>query len=320
MLAIFYQRFLQLIAVIFSVGGLTYLLMRSLPGDMAYRLAASRYGQDNVNAEAAEFIRQELNLDQGGWQSFFNWLIDLAQFNFGNSLVSGEPVLAVVEHQLYHSMLLAGAGMLLSILFAIPLGLLSARFPRVANPIILGFSTLFRSLPVFVIGLGLITLFAIHWAWFPVAGFGSTAHLVLPALTLAISLAAASNRIVYHSAERVFESPFYRYAKTKGLTANTTFRRHGIINIALPVVAYWGVQLVMVLEGVVMIESLFSWPGVGHGLAHAIFARDIPVIQGTAICLGVLFVILNTLNDLLCRALDPRSTQAEETKQGAFAS
>lgn len=76
-------------------------------------------------------------------------------------------------------------------------------------------------------------------------------------------------------------------------------------------VAYWGVQLVMVLEGVVMIESLFSWPGVGHGLAHAIFARDIPVIQGTAICLGILFVILNTCNDLLCRALDPRSTQAE---------
>ncbi|MCF7352908.1 ABC transporter permease [Vibrio sp. CK2-1] len=319
MLNIFYQRFLQLIAVILSVGGLTYLLMRSLPGDMAYRLAASRYGQDNVNAEAAEFIRQELNLDQSGWQSFIQWLIDLVQFNFGNSLVSGEPVLAIIEHQIYHSMLLAGAGMLLSIIFAIPLGLISARFPLISNPIILGLSTLLRSLPVFVIGLGLITLFAIHWAWFPVAGFGTSAHLVLPALTLAISLAAASNRIVYHSAARVFKSPFYRYAQTKGLRPTTTFRRHGIINIALPVVAYWGVQLVMVLEGVVMIESLFSWPGVGHGLAHAIFARDIPVIQGTAICLGIVFVILNTANDLLCRALDPRSTQAESNKQGAFA-
>lgn len=143
------------------------------------------------------------------------WLVDLAQFNFGHSLVSGEPVLAVVEHQLYHSMLLAGAGMALSIVIAIPLGLLSARFPRTANPIILGFSTLFRSLPVFVIGLALITLLAIHFSWFPVAGFGTTAHLVLPALTLAVSLAAASNRIVYHSAQRVFKRHFINMLEPK---------------------------------------------------------------------------------------------------------
>ncbi|HBV77455.1 MULTISPECIES: ABC transporter permease [Vibrio] len=317
MFTILYQRVFQLFAVIFSVGGLTFLLMRALPGDMAYRIAASRYGQDNVNEQAAEFVRQELALNQTGWHGFMQWMLDIAQFNFGHSLVSGESVFSIVEHQLTHSIMLAGTGMLMSIIIAIPIGLCSALWPRHFNLLAFTFSALFRSLPVFVIGLILILLFALHWSWFPVAGFGTPNHLVLPALTLAISLAAASNRIIYHSAQDTFRAPFYSFARTKGLGTVTTFRRHGIINIALPVVAYWGVQLVIVLEGVVMIESLFSWPGVGHGLAHAIFARDIPVIQGTAICLGILFVILNTINDLICRQLDPRSQQPKSDLQGA---
>ena len=305
------KRLYQLILVAWGVGTLTFVLMRSLPGDMAYRIAASRYGQDNVDSAAAELVRQELNLDQGWLSSYVSWLLDLLQLNLGNSLVSGLPVSEMVLHQLGHSLLLAGVGIALSILIALPLGTLTAKEVLkkkggVINSLVVWFSTFTRAMPVFVLGLILILLFAIEWQWFPVAGYGTWQHLVLPSVTLAISLAAVSNRGVHNSVGRVLRSPFYLFSRVKGLTENQTFFRHGVRNMAVPVVAFIGIQLVSVIEGIVMIESLFSWPGVGHGLAHAIFARDIPVIQGCALTMGVLFVLLNSLIDVLCYWIDPR--------------
>ncbi len=305
------KRFYQLILVAWGVGTLTFILMRSLPGDMAYRIAASRYGQDNVNSAAAQLVRQELNLDQGWFTSYVSWLMDLFQFNLGNSLVSGLPVSQEVAHQLSHSLLLAGAGIALSVFIALPLGTLTAKASlakksSVTNSLVVVFSTFTRAMPVFVVGLILILIFSMRWQLLPIAGFGSWQHLVLPSVTLAISLAAVSNRVVHNSVGNVLRAPFYQFSRVKGLTEWQTFLRHGIRNMAVPIVAFIGIQLVSVIEGIVMIESLFSWPGVGHGLAHAIFARDIPVIQGCALAMGVLFVVLNSLIDVLCYWIDPR--------------
>jgi len=309
--ALLKKRLAQLCLVTWGVGTLTFVLMRSLPGDMAYRIAASRYGQDNVDSAAAELVRQELNLDQGWFSSYTSWLLDLLQFNLGNSLVSGLPVSETVAHQLGHSLLLAGCGILLSVLIALPLGTLSAKKGGVVNLVVVWFSTFTRAMPVFVLGLILILLFAMEWQLLPVAGFGTWQHLVLPSITLAISLAAVSNRVVHNSVRRVLRSPFYQFSRVKGLTEGQTFLRHGVRNMAVPVVAFIGIQLVSVIEGIVMIESLFSWPGVGHGLAHAIFARDIPVIQGCALTMGILFVVLNSLIDVLCYWIDPRGQQEQ---------
>ncbi|WP_390623838.1 ABC transporter permease [Vibrio gallicus] len=322
------KRILQLILVAWGVGTLTFVLMRSLPGDMAYRIAASRYGQDNVDSAAAELVRQELNLGQGWLSSYVHWLMDLLQFKLGNSLVSGLPVSETVIHQLGHSLLLAGFGIALSMVIAIPLGIFTAKEVAVKkvsigeaskqrrvkqihgfNSLVVGLSTLIRAMPIFVLGLILILVFAIEWQMLPVAGFGTWQHLVLPSITLAISLAAVSNRVVHNSVGKVLRSPFYQFSRVKGLAEGQTFMRHGVRNMAVPVVAYIGIQLVSVIEGIVMIESLFSWPGVGHGLAHAIFARDIPVIQGCALTMGVLFVALNSLIDVLCYWIDPRGQQ-----------
>ncbi|WP_411993689.1 ABC transporter permease [Agarivorans sp. DSG3-1] len=305
------KRLYQLVLVAWGVGTLTFVLMRSLPGDMAYRIAASRYGQDNVDSAAAELVRQELNLDQGWLSSYVNWLFELLQFNLGNSLVSGLPVSETVLHQLGHSLLLAGFGIALSICIALPLGTWSAKKGGLINSIMVWFSTCTRAMPVFVLGLILILLFALEWPLFPVAGFGTWQHLVLPSITLAISLAAVSNRVVHGSVRRVLRSPFYQFSRVKGLSERQTFFRHGMRNMAVPIVAFIGIQLVSVIEGIVMIESLFSWPGVGHGLAHAIFARDIPVIQGCALTMGVLFVVLNGIIDLLCYWIDPRGEQEQ---------
>jgi peptide/nickel transport system permease protein len=265
-----------------------------------------------VNAQAADWVRQELGLDQSGWRMYGQWLWDLLQFNLGHSLVSGDAVSAIVWHQLGHSLLLAVVALTLSVVIALPIGLLCAtRGPWFDNGVLM-LSTLIKALPVFVIGLVLILLFSLHWQWLPAAGFGQWQHLILPAFTLAISLAAISNRVVKASAASVFQSAFYQFAYIKGLNRWQTFTRHGVRNIAVPVVAFIGIQFVGVIEGIVMIESLFSWPGIGHGLAHAIFARDIPVIQGAALMMGFLFVGLNTLVDLTCFAIDPRSTSHEK--------
>lgn len=300
------KRFAQLLAVSWGVGTLTFILMRALPGDMAYRIAASRYGMDSVDSRAAELVRAELGLDQGALSAYWNWLLDLLSWNLGESLVSGLPVAGSLWHMLGHSVTLALAGILLSVVIAIPLGLLSAYYGGWLDRTLLTLSTAMRAMPVFVIGLLAVIVFALELSWFPVAGFGTPVHLVLPALTLAISLAAVSNRVVHTEAQRVFGASFYEFARTKGLSPWQAFRHHGIRNLAVPVVAFIGIQLITVVEGVVMIESLFSWPGIGHGLAHAIFARDIPVIQGAALMMGMLFVVMNTLVDIACYYLDPR--------------
>ena len=300
------KRLLQLIAVSWGVGTLTFILMRSLPGDMAYRIAASRYGMDAVDSRAADIVREELGLDQGALSAYWQWFTDLLSWNLGNSLVSGAPVSESLWHMLGHSLLLAGAGMAIALIIAIPLGLASAYWGGWLDRTLLTVSTVMRAVPVFVIGLLAVIVFALEWSLFPVAGFGTPAHLVLPALTLALSLAAISNRVIHTEAKRVFGSSFYEFARMKGLSPWQAFKHHGIRNIAVPVVAFLGIQLITVVEGVVMIESLFSWPGIGHGLAHAIFARDIPLIQGAALMMGVMFVVLNTLVDIACHYLDPR--------------
>ena len=300
------KRLLQLIAVSWGVGTLTFILMRSLPGDMAYRIAASRYGMDAVDSRAADIVREELGLDQGALSAYWQWFTDLLSWNLGNSLVSGAPVSESLWHMLGHSLLLAGAGMAIALIIAIPLGLASAYWGGWLDRTLLTVSTVMRAVPVFVIGLLAVIVFALEWNLFPVAGFGTPAHLVLPALTLALSLAAISNRVIHMEAKRVFGSSFYEFARMKGLSPWQAFKHHGIRNIAVPVVAFLGIQLITVVEGVVMIESLFSWPGIGHGLAHAIFARDIPLIQGAALMMGVMFVVLNTLVDIACHYLDPR--------------
>ena len=301
------HRVLQLLLVVWSVGTLTFVLTRSLPGDMAYRIAASRYGYDQTDAAAAALVRSELGLDQPWWQSYFDWLLDLVQFNLGHSLVSGESVWAEIAHQFGHTLSLALAALAISVFIGPALGLLAAQRPNgVFDRLTLVASTVLRSVPIFIIGIALITLLAVHIKWLPAAGYGTPQHYILPALTLAIGLSAVSVRVSRHAMVQVQTSEYYDFAKLKGLNKWTAFCRHGLRNVAIPILAYHSVQLVYLVEGVVIVESLFAWPGSGHALVHAIVARDVPMIQGTALIMGGMFVVLNMVVDLLSGLIDPR--------------
>ncbi|MGF7158769.1 ABC-type dipeptide/oligopeptide/nickel transport system permease component [Rhodoligotrophos appendicifer] len=171
-------------------------------------------------------------------------------------------------------------------------------------------STGIRALPHFVVGLLLIILFAAHLGLLPAAGHGRQEHMILPALTLALGLASVSSRVARDAMVGVAGSAYYSFGRTKGLSEAQMFRRHGLRNVSVPIVTYLGIQFVYLVEGVVVVETLFAWPGIGHALVHAIFARDVPMIQGTALVMGLMFVTLNALIDLACYWLDPRRQPA----------
>lgn len=300
-------RLLQAGLVALLVGGLTFLFMNLLPGDAAYRIAAGRYGYDLVDTAAAEAVRAELNLDQPLLWRFCAWIGDLLTLDLGHSLVSGKPVMDVVAHELGSSIRLAIGAVCLSLLLGPPLGVVAGLRPgSLLDRGLLVLTTAIRALPQFVLGVIFVLLFAISWQLFPAAGHGTFWHTVLPTLTLALGLAAVSSRVARDATVEVAASAYYRFGRLKGLRGIGVFLRHGLRNIGVPVVTYLGVQLVYLIEGVVVVETLFAWPGIGHGLVHAIVQRDVPMVQGTALAMGLLFVILNTLVDLANHLIDPR--------------
>lgn len=304
------RRLFQAAFVAWSIGTLTFIIMRLLPGDFAFRIAAGRYGYDYVDAEAARSVSAELGLDRSGYELYFQWLWDLLQLDLGNSLISGAPVIEEIQHQFGHSLLLALVALLMSALIAIPVGVYCGKHANsTTDKWTLVTSVFIRAQPVFVIGLVLTIIFALHLGMFPVAGFGTAAHLFLPGLALALSLAAMSNRLIRNATRSAIDAPYFKFARLKGLSFEQAFEHHAQRHIAIPVVTFLSIQTIGLMEGIIMIESLFSWPGIGHALAHAIFARDIPMIQGTALVMGLLFVAINTFIDLVTYQLDPRQQQ-----------
>ncbi|NHH99332.1 ABC transporter permease [Oceanimonas sp. MB9] len=307
MIPVLSYRLMQAVLVALMVGVLTFVLTQALPGDMAFRIAAGRYGYDHVNAAAAAAVQAELGLGLPAWQALGQWLWDLLQLDLGNSLVSGDPVIEELRHQLGHSFTLAVAAVGLSLLLGPPLGLLAGLRPGGRlDRLTLVLATVLRALPQFVIGILLVMLLAVQLGWLPAAGHGTAAHTLLPALTLALGLAAVACRVSRNAMQGVAGSAYYAFGRTKGLSEGRVFMRHGLRNVAVPVLAHQAMQLVYLIEGVVVVETLFAWPGIGHALVHAIVARDVPMIQGTALVLGLMFVLLNALVDLLCHRIDPR--------------
>lgn len=300
-------RLFQAFLVALIVGVVSFAMMQALPGDAAYRIAAGRYGYDLMDAASAELVRAELGLDQPLLTQLADWLGMLVTLDLGHSLVTGSPVMEEIAHQLGHSLVLAGGAVVVSILIAIPVGIASGLNPGgVIDRLSLAISVMLRAIPAFALAVVLILVFAVQARLLPVAGHGGIEHLILPALTLGLGLAAVSNRVVRDAVADAMATDWYLFARIKGLSRKTVLIRHVLRNAALPVVAYIAVQLAYLVEGVVIVESVFAWPGIGHALVHAIFGRDIVMVQGTALTLGLLYVALSFAVDLACRGIDPR--------------
>lgn len=301
------RRALQAVLVSVLVGALCFLLLRALPGDMAFRIAASRYGYDLVTAGAADSVRAELGLDRPIAVQLGAWLLALARGDLGVSLVSGQQVSAEVAHQLAATLLLSAAAMVPAALAGPALGLVAGLRPGgAADHVGLVVAATLRAVPSFAIGIGLMLVLAGWLDWLPASDDGTGAGIVLPALTLALGLAATSSRIARDAVVAAVRAPHFAFARLKGLSPAQAVRRHVLRNAAVPVVAYLGLQFALLVEGVVVVEALFGWPGIGHAVVDAVLARDVPMVQGAVLALALGFVGLNALTDLAVTLLDPR--------------
>lgn len=300
-------RLLQLVAVVLIVGTISFALMYFLPGDPALRIAAGRYGPDMMDNAISELVRAELGLDQPVWVRFLAWMGDLIRFDLGHSLVSGAPVIHEIALQLGYTLWLAALAFVLALVIGPVIGAIAGLFPgSVFDRVSLLISVALRAVPPFVLAIVFMMVFGVTLRWFPTAGFGGWDNMVLPSLTLALGLAAMSSRVMRDAMSEVAASPYFAHGRYKGLSDRAVVMRHGMRNASLPVVTYLGLQMVYLVEGVVVVESIFAFPGIGHALVHAIIARDVPMVQGTALAMGGLFVLLNIIVDLMCLRLDPR--------------
>ena len=290
-----------------TVGVLSFVMTRALPGDAAYRIAAGRYGYDLVDTAAADAVRAELGLDRPALAQLLSWLGDLMRLRLGNSMVSGDPVIEEISHQLGHTLQLSLTAWVLAIVLGLLLGSWAAlRASHWSTRWIDPLCTLLRASPAFLLGVVLMLGLGVHLAWLPVAGHGEAQHLVIPALALALTLLPGMTQLVRTRLEQVLTSESFEFAQTKGLPLPAAIWRHALAPLALGTLAYAGMQLVLLVERVVVVESLMAWPGIGHALVHAVVSRDVPMIQGSALAMGLLFVLLNGLMDVAVHWLDPR--------------
>lgn len=304
----------QGMVIALGVSTIIFAILVSMPGDLAVKVALARYGEDNLSRERVELVRQETGLDESVARLYFTWIRGVFTLDLGHSMVTGEPVSQIIRFHLWMSFLLGITGLAISIGIALPIGILSGLHPdKPIDYISAACSSLIVSVPGFVLGAVLIIIFSVQLKWLPAAGFFSAQSIILPAVTLGIVLAAVSCRVIRTSVVEVKSSFFLLFAQLKGLSKATVFFRHGMRNGAVPIVTFLALQLAHVLDGVVVLENLFNWPGVGMLLMESIQGRDLSVIQGVTMIIGFIYVAMNLLADLVCAWLDPRQLAGSGT-------
>lgn len=297
----------QALLVSMIVATLCFFAVKSLPGDAAGRIAAARYGQHNVTQELIEEVRQQEGLDQPPLTQYLYWLQRLVRGDFGYSQVSRRPVWEELIDNGQATLVLGILGWAFSYLISIPLGIMAAlsrdsALDRIGNVA----SSFLIALPPFVIGTGLIGIFAISLHWFPSAGDRYSAHLVLPVATIALSMMPYSFRVIRDVSDRVIHSDYVIHAQLQGLNLTRAFRKHGPRNIGVPIVTFATLQFLFLVENLVVVETLFNRFGLGSWIVQAVLARDINVIVCAILVIAVLYCALNFLADLTCMLLDPR--------------
>lgn len=306
-------RLFQACFVAVAVAMLCFFAVQAFGDDIAFRIAGGRYGYDLMDTEAAKAVYHELGLDRSQWVRMVEWLKQAFTLNLGKSLVSGVPVVKELSHTLGHSLMLALISLLIATILAPLLGVWAAINPGSwLDRLLMASAIGIKSLPQFVLGILFMIIFARHLDLLPAAGHGSWKHTVLPALTLGLGLTAVAMQVVREEMRKIMHTPYYQFARHKGLSSASVLKRHGLRNLLVPFLAFLGVQLVTLIEGVVVVETLFAWPGIGHALVHAVFSRDIPIVQGAALFMGLLYVGFNAFVDIAIYFLDPRTRQQHE--------
>jgi peptide/nickel transport system permease protein len=306
-------RLWQMMLVALTLVTMCFVFVHALPGDNALRIAEARGGAEFLNVSKAEDIAAEEGLDRPILTQYLEWVGRAATGDLGTSLVTRQPVAGELWLRGQNTLILGIAGWLASYLIALPIGIYAALRPRGwVDKISSFYCATMASLPSFLMGIGLISIFALSLRWLPPAGFRSSQHLILPAASLALGLSAFSIRLIRDTVRGVNAAFFITFARTKGLTASRALWENGSRNAAIRIVAFAALQFAAIVDGFIMIETLFNFPGLGSLLVSSMLARDIPMVMGAGLVAAIGYGLVNLAADLASYALDPRLSQRDQ--------
>jgi peptide/nickel transport system permease protein len=304
------RRLAYSVVVLAGVLVVVFALVHLVPGDPVRIALGTRY-----TPEAYDALRSASGLDKPIVEQFFSYLGSALMGDLGVSFRNGDPVTAILLERLPATVSLAAVGIVIALLIAVPAGIWSAlREGRVSDAIVRVASQFGVSIPDFWMAILLIALFATTLGWLPTSGYqpllanpgGWLRHIVLPGLTVGLVAAAIMTRYVRSAVLEVAAAGYVRTARSKGLSPSVVTVRHILRNALIPVLTITGIQLATILGGVIVIEVVFAWPGLGRLVYNSVAARDYPVIQGAVLLIASLFLLINLLVDALYAVVDPR--------------
>ncbi|MDQ0511873.1 ABC transporter permease [Ancylobacter amanitiformis] len=296
------RRLTQAALILLGVAAITFVLLYALPADPAVLLAGR-----NATPQTVANIRHQLGLDLPLPVQFWNYIVHLLQGDLGRSFNQKTAVAPLILARLPATLTLMAAGIAIEVMIGLTLGVIAAvRRDGAIDRLVMTLSFVGVSTPQFLVALLLLYVFAATLGWFPMSGYGTPAHLVLPAFTLGILGAGWYARIVRSAMIDVLGQDYVRTAHAKGVPAARVVLRHALPNALLPVIAMIGIDIGQFMSGAVVVEAVFGWPGIGQLAWQAIQQVDIPIIMGVTLVSALAIVLGNLLADLIAPFIDPR--------------
>ncbi|HKV50517.1 MAG TPA: ABC transporter permease [Gemmatimonadaceae bacterium] len=296
------RRLLLAIPTLVGVLVVVFALLYLAPGDPVMEMVGER-----ADSATIAQLRHQLHLDESRPKQFAAYASGVLRGDLGTSFITGRPIARDIVERFPKTLELACAAMLLAVTLGVTVGVITAAHPGGwLDRLVLAFTYLGISFPVYWVGLILILVFAMMLRWLPPSGTGGLAFLVLPAFALGTRSIAFLARMTRSAMLEVLGSDYIRTARAKGLPKAAVLARHALRNALIPVVTVIGLDFGSYLTGSILTETVFSWPGLGRYVVNAISKRDLPAIQGSILFLSVVFVVVNIVADLAYAAADPR--------------
>ncbi len=284
------------------ISTIVFVVIRVIPGDPALVIAGIDASQSDIDA-----IRVKLGTDRPILVQYTTWIWNVIRFDFGRSMISGQPVILLILERFPLTFSLALLGIVISIVIAIPLGVVSAvKRWSIWDYGGMIFSQIGMALPSFWLGILLLLLFSVKFKIFPLFGSGTVMHLILPAISLGIARAAVLLRLTRASMAEELSKEYVIAARSKGLTERRVNYKHALKNALLPVITIGGIQFGYMLGGAIIIEQVFSLPGLGRLFLFGVYQRDFPLIQGGVVFVALVFSLINFMVDMLYSVLNPK--------------
>ena len=298
------RRILMLVPTLIAITMISFFILQVVPGDPARAMAGIEADEKDVQA-----IRHQLGLDRPIYVQYGIFLKNVARGNFGESIRSRDDVIKQIWPRFLNTLRLSVASICISIIVGIVAGVIAAtRKNTGVDYATMGLILLGISAPTFWTGLLLILALSVYAGWFPAGGTGGLLNLVLPAVTLAAPSAAVTARMTRSSMLEVLQMEYIKAARAKGQSEVKVIFKHALKNALMPTVTVVGMQFGYLMGGAVLVETVFTWPGLGWLLVDAIFAKDYPVVQAGVIFFAAGFVLVNLAVDILYTYIDPRIT------------